>query len=389
VKATGLIACAALLGFGAGAAAAQPTAATKADSGWVPLFNGTDFTGLYDYVSNTGKVDVNTQTTFKAEAGIIKVSGTPGGYLGTLRQYSHYHVRVEYQWPVGTLPNANSGLLIHLDSAAIANGFKSAGRPRSIEVNCRRDKDFPWSLWSAANLGPYVTTTVTAVPEAGTAGRYNANGVAWTNDPYASGDTRVITGDFQPNPELPLGQWNRGEAYLYGGDSGVFILNGQVRTRGRNFQTRANAGSATPKVPCTRGNIGLQSEGAPIAFRNFEIRELDSVTQVPLHARRGCTHRAAENYDPRAVVDDASCSATSLGHGGGFGGNAGARKAGSHLRFVSNALGDAWIDFPAGSMTLRLFTLTGRPAGTYRAEAGGVRLPPDAPRELLAAHFAP
>ncbi|MEO6097562.1 MAG: family 16 glycoside hydrolase, partial [Fibrobacteria bacterium] len=99
-------------------ASGQPTSATKADSGWVPLCNGTDFSGLYDYVSNTGMVDVKTQTTFTLEAGgVIHVKGNPGGYLGTIRQYSHYRVRVDFQWPVGTPSDANSGLLIHLDSA--------------------------------------------------------------------------------------------------------------------------------------------------------------------------------------------------------------------------------------------------------------------------------
>lgn len=376
-----LAACPALLGVGA--VSAQPTAATKADSGWVSLFNGTDFTGLYDYVSGTGKVDVNTQTNFKVETGVIKVGGSPGGYLGTIRQYSHYHVRVEYQWPVGTGSSANSGLLIHLDSAAIAGGFRTAGRPRSIEVNCRRDNNFPWSLWSAANLGPYITTTVTSVPAATVAGQYNPGGVPWTDDPYASGNTRVITGDLQPNPELPLGQWNRGEAYVYGADSGVFILNGQVRTRGRNFQLRANSGSAMPRVPCTRGNIGLQSEGAPISFRNFEIRELDSVTKAPLFARRGCTNRNAANHDPRAVVDNGSCSPTALA------GGVGKRGALGGVRFFSNALGGAWVAFPAGSSRLHLFDMAGRPTGTYHSASGGVRLPAEAPRELLAARFSP
>lgn len=348
--------CLALAGAGIAPVAAQPTSATKADSGWVPLFNGTDFAGLYDYASGTGKVDVNAQTNFTIEpGGIIHVKGTPSGYLGTIRQYSHYRVRVDFQWPVGTVADANSGLLIHLDSAAIASGFKTAGRPRSIEVNCRRDTDFPWSLWSASNLGPYITTKVTAVPATGKAGQYNPAGVEWTDDPYGTANSRVVTGDFQPNPELPLGQWNHGEANVYGADSGVFTLNGQVRTRGRNFRLGASGSSAASRVPCTRGNIGLQAEGYAISFRNYEIMELDSVTKVPLFARRGCTGRGSANYDPRAVVDDGTCSGTALAKPVG-----GAARGPAHR---GDAAVPAFREGGEGADGVRFFDLSGRLLG--------------------------
>ncbi len=377
MRKTFLAFCGALIG----AAAAQPTSATKADSGWVSLFNGTDLTGLYDYVSGTGMVDVNTQTNFTVQSGMIHVNGSPGGYLGTIRQYSHYHVRVDYQWPVGTVANANSGLLIHLDSAAIfSKAFTTGGRPRSIEVNCRRDTNFPWSLWSADKLGPYITTTVTAIPAAGVPGQYNPAGVAWTDDPWGSGNTRVLTGDFQANPELPVGQWNRGEAYLYG-DSGTFVLNGQIRTRGHNFQTRLNAANASPRIACTKGNIGLQSEGFPILFRNFEIMELDSISNVPVHARRGCTDRRAANYDPRGMVDDGSCTPTALA------GKTGTQEVG--VRFLSNTLGNAWIAFPPGSTAMQLLNLSGRPVGVYPRSAAGSRLPAGLPRGVFAVRFLP
>ena len=289
---------------------AQPT---HADSGWVALWNGTNWNGLYVYAVNVGLPNVNTQTTFAIQGGTIRCSGSPNGYLGTIRQYSHYRVHVEYQWPTGTSSSANAGLLVHLDSAqAFSPTWDfSNNRPRSMEVNMRRDTNFPWSLWSGSQLGPYITTTVNSVPAAGSAGRYLFGGTVWTNDPWGSGNTRVITGDLQANPELPLGQWNSGFAHVFG-DSAELVLNGQIRTRGWNFQLRQNPGNPTPRVPCVRGNIGLQSEGAQIFYRNFEIMELDSNTGIPLNARRGCTNPAASNYDPRAVVDNGSCTTTPI-----------------------------------------------------------------------------
>jgi hypothetical protein len=147
----------------------------------------------------------------------------------------------------------------------------------------RRDTNYPWSLWSAANLGPYITTTVSAIPATNVQGQYQAGGTVWTNDPWTSMG-RVIAGA-GTNPELALGQWNQGEAHLFG-DSGVMILNGQLRTRGWNFQLRQNINNPTPRIICDRGNIGLQSEGAQIFYRNFEIMLIDSTTGLPVSIRK-------------------------------------------------------------------------------------------------------
>ena len=273
--------CALLL---AGFSVLHTHAQTSADSGWVPLFNGTNLNGLYVYAVGTGIVPNAAQTTFTVQNGQIRCSGTPNGYLGTVRQYSWYRVRVQYMWPVGTSAGANAGLLIHLDSAAVFSGsVTTANRPRSIEINMRRDTNYPWSLWSAQNLGPYITTTVSAIPGANIEGSYLAGGIVWTNDPWTTMG-RVIAGA-GTNPELPLGQWNQGEANLFG-DSGVMILNGQVRTRGRNFQLRQNIANPNPRIVCNRGNIGLQSEGAQIFYRNFEIMFIDSTTGLPVSIRK-------------------------------------------------------------------------------------------------------
>jgi hypothetical protein len=202
--------------------------------------------------------------------------------------------------------------------------------------------------------------------------------VAWTDDPYGSGTSRVISGDLQANPEFPLGQWNHGEADVYGADSGVFILNGQVRTRGRNFRLGAGGGNPASRIPCSRGNIGLQAEGYALSFRNWEIMELDSATGLPLHARKGCTNRADANYDPRAVVDDGTCSATAL-----------ARPTGQGLGFAANPGGRARLAFPEGATRVQFFDLRGRPFGTYRRDPAGFRFPADAPRGVLVARFLP
>jgi hypothetical protein len=188
--------------------------------------------------------------------------------------------------------------------------MKNVSRPRSIEVNIRKEENSVWTLWAAAQLGPYITTTVKPGTQTTANPAYLPGadgGVAFTADPWGS---RVIYSAL-PNADKPKGQWNHGEASIHG-DSGSFRLNGQLRCAGWDFQARANANNPTPRVRYARGAIALQSEGHQIWYRNFEIMELDSATGAPLHARRGCTLRGEPRYDPRAVVDDGTCAANGI-----------------------------------------------------------------------------
>lgn len=288
---------------------AQPTAATKADSGWVSLYNGTDFEGFYIFSQTapqlrTGSA-VNTQTIYRVgDSGHIYSPRLAGQYqLITTREYSYYKVRVDYRWgPVNGSQNA--GLILHIDNAQGLSGTLPLGtrRPRSMEVQMLRTDNSPFTLWSSWQQGPYITTTV----QQGTT-KYQAGGSAWTNDPWGSSTIYTTVA----NPEKPVGQWNTGEARIYG-DSGSFRLNGVLRTRGWNFQARVNPNSSMPRVRYAKGGIGLQQEDNEISYRNFEIMELDSATLLPIHARRGCTDKSFPNYDNRAVVDDGTCSTTGI-----------------------------------------------------------------------------
>jgi hypothetical protein len=347
-----------LLLAGALAAAHAAFAQTAADSGWRPLFNGVNFNGLYVYAVNNGgvinlatgadSVRVGSSTMFKVDSSRIRVAGSPNGYIGTVRQYSHYRVRVQYMWPTGTSASANAGLLINLDSAQVrSSGFgSSANRPRSIEVNMKRNSNHPWSLWSANTHGPYITTKVTTTPASTSVeGQYNPAGVVWTNEPWGTEQSRVINGSFQANPELPLGQWNQGEAHMRGADTASFILNGQVRTRGWNFQARANSANANPRVPYDRGNIGLQSEGAVIYYRNFEIMELDSATGLPLHATTAIRE-----------------------------GMRGARSARAEFR-VAYTGGPLLVSVPEGYAGFRVHDMAGRLVWSYKGSERNVALP--------------
>lgn len=265
------------------AAAAVPT---KEDSGWVSLYNGTNFDGFYAYFQDVGVVETDKQDAFVAEPGIIHVPKAHGGlsstegHIITRKAYSWYRVRVDYRFSTD-VNSQNAGLIVHIDNDAALIGKTKVLRPRSIEINMRRGENSPFTLWSATGLGPYISTTVKSgtnqyLPKA-------EGGVAWTNDPWGQ---RVIHSTV-PSPENPQGQWNHGEALVYGDSLIVCTLNGKVRTMGWNFKLRGSPNEADPakRVPCDRGGIALQSEVQEIWYRNFEIMELEPHTLTPLNAK--------------------------------------------------------------------------------------------------------
>jgi hypothetical protein len=291
---------------GALPAAGQPSAATAADSGWIALCNGKNLDGFNLFLNGAGLVPPAGHAEYDIDSGMIHAPTGSNGHLVTAKEYGYYRVRVDYRFGPET-GIENAGLVIHFDLQQAAS-LKNVSRPRSIEVNIRKEENSVWTLWAAAQLGPYITTTV----KSGTQSTANPaylpaadGGVDFTADPWGS---RVIYSAL-PNADKPKGQWNHGEASIHG-DSGSFRLNGQLRCAGWGFQARVNAGNPTPRVRYGRGAIALQSEGHQIWYRNFEIMELDSATGAPLHARRGCTARGDSRYDPRAVIDDGNCAAT-------------------------------------------------------------------------------
>src|SRR5690349_14218068 len=107
-----------MLGFAA-TVSAQPF--TKADSGWVPLFNGKDFEGIY------GRLYGQPVTPTPDPSWIIQYPGTDTavirgsstsrmGNIGTKKAYSHYRMRVEYRHDVAN-PDYNAGITYHTDES--------------------------------------------------------------------------------------------------------------------------------------------------------------------------------------------------------------------------------------------------------------------------------
>ena len=231
----------------------------------VLAFNGEDLSGFYTYLHDDKYEDPSG--VFTVEDGVIRISGEQYGAIITAEEYENYHLVVEWKWGDETFaPRVDrardSGLLLHgvgPDGAAGGQWLQSQ-ECQIIEGGCG---DF---IMVGGLEQPSLTCVVREAeggqlyfdPEDGTPvtrdrGRYNW----WGRDP----EWKDQVGYRGPRDvEKPAGEWNRMEVICDGG-SITNIVNGLVV----NVGTGSNL---------TRGKILLQSEGAELFCRRFEVRPL-------------------------------------------------------------------------------------------------------------------
>jgi hypothetical protein len=227
-------------------------------------FNGNDLTGFYTYLTEH-KYD-DPARVFTVRDGMIQISGEEYGGLTTKEEFHDYHLIAEWKWGTRTFGSRkhaarDSGVLLHCvgpDGAASGMWMESQ-ECQIIEGGCGdlilvAGQQKP-SLTCETRTGPdrqlYFEKRGKSVTR--TAVRYNW----WGRDP-AWKDTIGFRGS--RDLEKPTGEWNRMEI-ICDGDSITNIVNGYV----------VNIGT---KSSLTKGKIILQSEGAEILFRKFEIRPL-------------------------------------------------------------------------------------------------------------------
>jgi hypothetical protein len=223
----------------------SPAADDKA-SGFTPLFNGKDFTGWKIFLRNNA--DNNQTKTFTVKDGEIHCTGQPNGYMLTDKEYGDYELRVQWRFPGSP---GNSGVFVHVSGPDTI-------WPRGVE--CQLYSGRAGDIWRVAPNGeePFKLK------------------VAGERDPISArhhvriGDKYVKTGEqkkgrdvykIEGKPvEKPIGEWNQYEITCKG-DTITLVVNGQ----------KVNEGTG---AEATKGKILLQSEGAPIVFRNVEIKSL-------------------------------------------------------------------------------------------------------------------
>jgi hypothetical protein len=290
---------------------------SKRDSGWVPLFNGRDFEGLY--IRNGGGTlrDPASQASYLIEGGAIRVPKTGGvGHLATRAIYSRYQVRVHYKYGPGQA-NPNAGLLYHIDTLdwipGSANGSKNPAVPyffgayvKSVELQTYRGD-------AGAFLG-IMNIWVTADTKGDANHTWQAGGTPYTAFPSEDLQPRRIYRSRNAAPSDT--DWVLLEGLIHGSDSVIHRVNGEVVMMGRdllhNGKTSVSAETAG-RTPLDKGHVGLQSEGAEVWYRDWEIRLLrkDGTPIIP-----GCTDARAPNFLPIANQDDGSCKPLGIGRAG-------------------------------------------------------------------------
>lgn len=215
----------------------------------IELFNGKNLSGWAPPVVRAG--DTADPGTWTVADGVIKCSGKPNGYIRTEGSYKSYKLTLEWRWTGPDLPpNAqgqprmrNSGVLVH------ASGPDNVW-PRSIEAQLMQTN--AGDIYDIGNVGfaELLVVREKAVAAAGA----DAEAVK-----RAQGQRRVPKAG--ASSEMPIGEWNTYEITC-SGDTMTLVVNGVQQNR-------------ATKIGATEGHIALQSEGAPIEFRNVKLTPLE------------------------------------------------------------------------------------------------------------------
>lgn len=197
-----------------------------------PLFNHTDLTGWHADVP-AADTTRGLASPFRVTNGLLVVDGEPRGHLISDSVYRNYKLVVEYRF---TGKAGNAGVLIHSSTPRALYAMF----PKSIEVQME-----------SGNAGDFwcIVEDIT-VPDMV---RRRGPRAEWG---ITEGKGRRIK-HLVDGREKPLGEWNRIVVEAVGRTITVWV-NGTLMNRGTN-------------ATADRGQIALQSEGAPVEIRTVEL----------------------------------------------------------------------------------------------------------------------
>jgi hypothetical protein len=188
----------------------------------IPLWNDVDFAGWKRFLPDASK---NVDDTWSIADGVLRCTGRPAGYMRTETAYADYHLHVEWRWPEKP---GNNGVLVHMSGPDVV-------WPRSLECQL-----------ASGNAGDF----------------WVIGGLEFAE--HAKGGKRVNgrrTLKLHESSEKPAGEWNQYDIVCKD-DWVVVLVNGVLQ----NVATKCSERS---------GRICLQSEGAPIEYRNLWLEPLE------------------------------------------------------------------------------------------------------------------
>ena len=230
----------------------------------IVLFNGKDLTNFYTFLKDSQRED--PKKVFTVVNGAIRISGEEWGALTTREEYRDYRLIVEFKWGTQTWPPRtdkarDSGILLH---GVGADGAAGSGWLESIEYQIIEGGTGDILMVKGANK-PVLTVEAEVGPDKQLYWKKGAPRV--TRD---SGRVNWYGRDLQWKDQLnwrgprdvekPVGQWNRIEAVVEGGNL-TYYLNGVMVNQ-------------TFDGDHTFGRIQFQSEAAEIFIRRIELQPL-------------------------------------------------------------------------------------------------------------------
>lgn len=249
---------------------------------WVPLFNGKDLSGWDVYLDHeidsigtrlsSSRLGLNNDPfnvfSVVMEEGrpAIRISGKIWGGLSTQKEFSDYHLQLEFKW--GNTPSWGPKRGKKKDSGVLYHGSGEHGtnaepwlRSQEFQVEEGNTGDY----WGVAGAGEEIKTI-----KAGDKNYiYDPTGTTTTFcQSSAAGRHCKKMGD----AELPLGEWNTLDLYCFNGMS-VHIVNDKVVMILLNSFQEDNG----IKKPLSSGRIQLQSEGAELFYRNIRIKPIKEI----------------------------------------------------------------------------------------------------------------
>ncbi len=190
----------------------------------VALFNGNDLSGWTAVLADE---NAKAEDVWSVHDGVLHCKGQPVGYIKTEKEYSNYELSLQWRFPQGS-QGGNSGVLVHTSEPGAIGIW-----PKSIEVQLHRGDagDF-WVIGTDLNVKN---------EEERKMGRRHLN----------------LTDD----SENPIGEWNT-MVIVCQKDRITVTVNGDLVNEASDCSV-------------TAGAISLQSEGAPIEFREIVLTPLD------------------------------------------------------------------------------------------------------------------
>lgn len=245
-------------------------AAVGTDAGhWTPLFNGRDLTGWYTFLQQHGK-DRDPDRVITIEDGAIHLyknapagSRVVMGYIGTLKEYGNYHLRLQYRWGARKFEprlalERDAGVYYHVTGP-------DAVWPRGLQYQIEQTNVGDL----IALYGVQVDTTIDPATRSQKKQKF-LDGTQG-GEPLVLGGKGIaylghLAGKFERDG------WNTAEI-IARGDTTTHILNGQVVNKAGGIRL-VDAENPGVVKPVTRGRIALEIEAAELYFRNVEIRLL-------------------------------------------------------------------------------------------------------------------